>query len=370
MLSLFISDGSFGRRENEMLRRLEIGLLDEGVRVVHAVPASIAEGLGDDLTEHIVFPDAGPRLMRPFRLKRLVDQISGALPAGEVDVVHAWGGKCWVAARELAIATGAALIPEVWSGRAIDRATRFEAESARVSKGTIRGAWSVPGPAVLKAMRRHHPTWPLHACTWGVLPPEHHHHPSRDDGRPIAIAIVATGVSRRAVTVMLEGLAQAIGERTDVLIFLDEAPVARHPAVWRLIQSLKLTDRLSVVADLESRRAPTLDLDILAVPEALGEHRTIVLDAMAARCAVVAQTDPLCDYLVEGETAKLIADPTAKRWQDIFESLIADRASREALGQSASRYVARERLAHAQVEQLLSAYRAIAAAEPIPFGGE
>lgn len=367
MLVLFISDGSFGRRENEMLRRLEIGLLDEGVRVLHAVPQSIAADLGDDLTEHIIFPDAGPRLMRPFRIRRLVDELAASLPAStDVDIVHAWGGRCWTAARELAIASGATLAVEVWSGRSLDRAQTFEVETSRVAKSGLRGFWSVPSQAMLRALRKSHPTWPVHLCQWGTLPPDAHRKP-RDPSRPITIGVIATGVGRRQVSIMLEGLAKSIGDRTDVLIFLDEAPVSRNASIWRLIRSLNLGNRLSVISDLESRRAPTRELDVLAIPESLGEHRTIILDAMASRCTVIAQADPLCDYLIDNETAIVITDPTASRWQAVFDKVLTDADFRDNLGHSAARYVARERAAHAHVESLLAAYRAVAARDAIPF---
>jgi hypothetical protein len=111
MRILIIADDSFASRERAMLRRLEVGLADEGVRVVHAVPRSALRWHGAELSAQTVpYESRGMAISRPWRVRRLVETTrtlhNGDNPA--FDLVHAFGHECWAFAAEVARQAGAA----------------------------------------------------------------------------------------------------------------------------------------------------------------------------------------------------------------------------------------------------------------------
>ncbi|MEZ6233084.1 MAG: hypothetical protein R3B68_02735 [Phycisphaerales bacterium] len=60
--------------------------------------------------------------------------------------------------------------------------------------------------------------------------------------------------------------------------------------LWKVLQA-RNDGAASLIENVEANRALVLYGDVLLVPEALGERRTIVLDAMGAGMAVLAAAD-------------------------------------------------------------------------------
>lgn len=132
MRVLIIADASFHAREREMLSRLEVGLVNEGVRVVQAVPRSVADrdpGAGQDgvFARSLVYDDRGPALLRRLRDRTFAAEVARLRePEDErpVEVVHVFGEGAWETAAGVAGALGSALAVEVWSAALIGRAAR------------------------------------------------------------------------------------------------------------------------------------------------------------------------------------------------------------------------------------------------------
>ena len=57
MRALILADRSFAARERDMLTRVQVGLIDEGVRVVEAIPSDVADPDANPLIPTIPYSD-------------------------------------------------------------------------------------------------------------------------------------------------------------------------------------------------------------------------------------------------------------------------------------------------------------------------
>lgn len=77
--------------------------------------------------------------------------------------------------------------------------------------------------------------------------------------------------------------------------------------------------------------------DLLLLCKALGEQRTVVLDAMAHSMVVLSAEDRFSDCLRDGLTARLIKSPGAREWGSAVARAINDiTASRDSARPPAS----------------------------------
>ncbi len=380
MRVVILADSSFARREQALLSLLQIGLADEGVRVVHAIPAS-AEDIPAPLYSTLVrYEDLGFAFSRPARVRRLVRALAGALegddePAAWLDVVHAFGARAWLIALELGRQTGAPVALDVSSAVDVHGAGRLLAHQAAPTPTLL-----APDEAVRRALSRAVVSAHIALTPWAVPTPVGPR-PAYIPGRALALSILASGDDPGAVLPVLDALARVTQRRPDTLIFLSAEAVQRADAwasgwsvgwagsggsgaVWRRAGRLQLADRLSLVADMEGRRDPILQTDILIQPEALGRHHSLTLAAMAAGVVIVAATDPLVEYLIDGRTARLVSARTADAWEAALVPFISDPGAAQALATSARQYVLDERSASAYVASVLSAYQSMAASLP------
>jgi hypothetical protein len=363
MRVLFVSDRSFSDREHGMLRRLEIGLLDEGAQLVRAMPASREDADDTQLTRVVTFPDVGPRLMRPFRIAQMLERLAplsrDPSKPPSFDIVHAWGDRCWVLARELASMTDAELVIEVWSKRSLDRIRAFERSAAQLATMGRAAAWSA-ADQVLADRARKLASWPVHANPWGVHVPVTPRKPT-EANEPTPIVVLPEGHDQNATVALLRGLAQAMkdqpGERP--LILLGEAAVRGTRTVWKAVESLGLADITTVLADGENRREPVLLAEILALPEACGEHRSIALEAMAAGQVVMPLRDPLVEYYRHDRTCFTVDAATPHCWELAFRELLHDPAKRRRIGLGARTWIEKHRRVHPHVTSLLTMYETL-----------
>lgn len=386
MRLLFVLDRSFAQREHALVRRVEVGLLDEGVRLTRCVPHACALQLPSGLIPQATYADTGPKIALPWRADRLYRDLhclgGDSGPAEDEslhDAVHAWGGTCWDLAAEIAEADGADLAVEVFSASGIERARRFERRWQSVLPEPGRCAFSVPTDGLRQAAERAGIRWPVRVCPWGVFVPELVK-PARRPGAPVSVCVVggaevgggsgADGESdapaaEASTVALLEGIAEltrrreslesaGAGTLPEVLVFLDERLVARSPSVWRYVQRLDLTSCVSVVADLEGRREPVLRADLLALPEPTGVQRSILLDAMAAGVTVLCAADDMNPHAQHLSTAWVVAEPRARLWCDALERLLSDLELSRGLAEAGRQYVATHCLASAHAKAVLA----------------
>lgn len=373
MRALLLADRSFAMRERDMISRLEVGLADEGVRVWTALPEGSPSRGQHPLTTSVSYADQRGLTTLRGRATALVRRVDPeALEREEdgprsLDVVHVFGDGAWGMGRLTALMTGATLLLEVWSAESVARASQMG------SPGTGRRREGWPTTALLAPDARTHqelgrlaPSLPRRLAAWGVHIADREPVLSSMESA-FAVSIVGPGRDPSGCVAALRALSDLKQRFPQMLIFLDAAYVRRRHAVWRDARAMGLLDRLSIVEDMEGRRELILNTDILLHPEATGEHRTALLDAMAAGMAVVAQEDPFVEALQDGRTCVSLAGTTASSWKSAIQRLLDAPDSARALGASAQDYIRRERLASGQVRAALAAYEWGAGAEPLPF---
>lgn len=137
MRVLLLADNSFASRERTMIARLEVGLADEGVRVIRATPQQPPpEAFDNPFLRWIRFPQPSSRYLAPIVARAMARDIEdakaqSAIDAEPIDIVHILGDDAWASGEALARMVGAATAYELWSETSLERALR----QARSLKG-------------------------------------------------------------------------------------------------------------------------------------------------------------------------------------------------------------------------------------------
>ncbi|MCA9310587.1 MAG: hypothetical protein KDA21_05225 [Phycisphaerales bacterium] len=372
MRVLLLSDRSFSNREHRLLRRLKVGLLDEGVQVVHGIPAESLKNEPSDLTQVIAWDDRGRYFTRRGQaawcvreLQRINLPESHQPTPGPIDVVEVWGDTAWPMVLEVAVQTEAVVLFHVWRSRSVGLVQKLE-RLAEQHHPDLRAVWVTPDQTTSEQVRTVSRRWPVRAIEWGVHAPATPRPFPRDDAT-LSACIMASGDDPEACCRCLEGIAPVVtGMQGEFLLFLDAAAVERHPRVWKAAESAGLLDRLSVVADVESRRDLVLRADLLLIPEVLRSHRSILLDAMATGMAVLTPETPDIDA-INDDTALRLTSTAPGAWEEALRRLVDHRADADQLTRSAHAWVKGHRRVHEQVRRTLETYDAMFAQEPLEF---
>jgi glycosyltransferase involved in cell wall biosynthesis len=208
----------------------------------------------------------------------------------------------------------------------------------------------------------------VRAAHWGIYAEEHDIHRRRPEA-PIGVSIVCSGQDEASLRPVLDALAACVRLEENILIFLDDTAVENHLSVWKHAERLGLLDHLSIIADMESRRELVLETDVLVLPEALGEVRSIVLDAMACGIVVVALADPFIEVTATPDLALLVDAPTEDAWLAALKRVTSDPDEMARIGARARERVITDRPAHRQVDAILAAYRELTDNPSIAFPG-
>lgn len=369
MRVLLLSDRSFATREHAMLRRLEIGLIDEGLRIVRASPLDSFAEPSTGLAGVLSYNDRAWRFIMPAPDRTLARDLE-ALPLdarsdadedpdSPIDLIHAFGDQAASIALDLTASLQCDVLIEVWSAALCAQMAAIERRGRGFETSGENAVWLAPDAAMLDAAIRSATRWPALPSRWGVHAPSTNR-PPRSAQAPIAFGVLSSGLDPQGLMSFLEGLARAAADEENILVFLDAAGVDRHPAVWRRVGELGLYDRLSVIADMESRRELILQADVLVQPESRGEHRTVVLEAMASGVAVLARADPLVECL-HAPQAIIVLDNSPAAWEHSLRTLLGNLDSLRSVGAAASAYTRESRSAHLQVTATLDAYRTLCA---------
>lgn len=352
-----------------MLQRLEVGLADEGVRVVHALPQQMAldeQSSGGGLYSTIVGYEAGGfAISRRLRAARLLDAIQDKLdlPERKIDIVHAFGLEPWYLGLELARMSAAGVLLELSDASAIASAAALA--SRRV--GVRTPEFSVPEPALRRALRKRAHNAHVHITPWGVHAPATAPTRSRPKDRPLAVGMMSDGRDAQGVLLALAGLKECMRSRGEYLVFAGTGPLkyGRDPAVWTAARELDMVDRISLIPEIEARREPMMQMDVLVLPEASGRQRTLTLDAMAHGVNIVAARDELIEAILPDQTATVVTTPSASAWTEAFTRLLDDRAYAQSVQIAAHQFVRTQRSGSGQIAAVLTSYNAMVAAAQV-----
>ncbi|MDX9912019.1 MAG: glycosyltransferase [Phycisphaerales bacterium] len=360
MRVLIMADPVFASREHVLLRRLEIGLADEGVGVVHALPESVvAQADAPVFARVLAYEGDGFPFTRGSRASRLRAQLEGD---GEpITLVHAFGGRAWAMASEVARQAKAGLVLEIWRTGLSHRAASVSASKHRPEPMALLSA----DESITHALVESGVSARIFASPWGVhAPPE----PRRlfEPGRLPAIVICGSGRDGRGYASAMAALAHAAEKGHEFAVFAD-AMAAHRAGLWPLAQKLGLADRLSLIEDVEPRRDLLLKCDVIMQPEALGEQRSLVLDAMGAGMVVLAAPQDHSATLIDGVTARLLPPGDLPAWQRAVLDVLGDPAGAAQLGRRAHAFVREKHRPSTHVSAVLEAYRWLTASDPLPM---
>ncbi|MDX2146696.1 MAG: glycosyltransferase [Planctomycetota bacterium] len=348
MRTLILTDAIFATLERAMLARVEIGLADEGVAVVHAAPSAVGDR-ARDLAESSVFArflmyDSSPvPWTKGLTASRLLE---AAREQGDdaFDVVHVFGGGAWDLGRRVAAMTNAGLVLEVWRSGLVPRARALRGPSGRVALHT-------PDPAIAKLLVGS--LNPARVVRWGVhaepVPPRR----SRDHA-PCAI-MIGSGHDVLGIRSLLRGYALVLSKHPELRVFAD-ATLFRRSRSWRDARALKLLPSLSLVDELETRRDLIMQADLLLVPESLGEHRSVVLEAMSCGQLVIAQRDPAASDLLDRVTCLVIPSPAPEAWEAAIAAALRDQDLAQRIARGGYEHVRQHHRVSDQIAETLETY--------------
>lgn len=378
-----ITDRPFGAREQAMLSRLEVGLTHEGVRVVRAWPGSAPAGAPRSaFASAVAYADEGLRFTLPLRAAALAQALEQANPATSterpIDLVHAFGEGCWDIASHAAELLDAPLVLEVWSPAAANAAARIVRRvgspansDARAGAPAITRALLASDATLAEACARAIPGAPVRIAPWGVHASEEPRPPwtGRDPALAVAAIVIGSGADERACAGALTGLAGACEADPRLTLFVDAAIVRRRRSLWRSIKSAGALGRFSLVEGLEARRDLTVRADLLIQPEALGERRSVTLDALASGLLVLARRDAGVPALSgeAGSPAALVEAPSAEAWRHAALAVLRDPSRADEMRRAGAEWAAAHAAASAHVRATLDAYEWIVGAGALPF---
>ncbi|MEM0983230.1 MAG: glycosyltransferase [Planctomycetota bacterium] len=359
MRVLHLCDELFFLRESSLLRRLRVGLVDEGIRLATAVPERVGERTEDLLSGPIVtYGRDRLALGRGLRQRRLVDQICQSAGWDEgPDVIHCFGGGSWALGEQLARQESAVLVLELWRRGLSHRVRAIRGLQSRGEGDgpVLLAPWkSIEAEAKedLRSLTIRHNPWGVHTSPKVA---------ARAEAGKTRSVILAGG--RHSATRLLKafrGCAELIEKGMDLIVFADALGTS-SAGLWKLATKLGLTDRLSVIADLEVDRTLPLAADALVYAGNPGEVRTLLLDAMATGLPVVAGEDPWNEALLDRRTAFLVPEPERDGWREPLETALEDKPLREEICRSAAEWVKKNNRTSACVATLLDVYETAAA---------
>jgi len=354
MRILILADEFFAAREQALLLRLEVGLADEGVRVLHAIPSAARSYAPGELVSRVVVynPPRWQFAVGPTARRLLRDATNITEEPGHgLDIIHAMGGSSWTLAAHLAREARIPVVFEVWRSGLSERARAIARDSS------VQSLFISPDPSIERELRLASlPSAMIRLIPWGVHP-SLDPRPPRAPDRPFSAMLVGTGRDSNAFARVLDALASIV--RAYPLMVFCDADAARRASVFHRAKKLDILKHISLIAELEGRRDLLLAGDLLLQPEARGEQRSVTLDAMAHGMVVVAAADPKVSYLVDGLSAICVSPDAPDAWSSAIRKLLDTPALADALAASALQFVRQQRRAYDQVRAVLEAYASL-----------
>jgi len=370
MRVLILADRPFAAHERDMLTRVQVGLIDEGARVIEALPTDVADPDANPLIPTIAYSDQTAILASRARTRRILRGLQAIdpplappdNPAMLVDVIHVFGAAAWPVAVSVASVTGASVAAEC-SRDADIRHMRALEKTASTGDLTATGVWIAANAQLGKTIESVNPAWPVVVAAWGTHTQDRPPRVPRST-TPMSISMIATGDEPASINGLLVALSTCPHLPEDAMIFADATAFERHPALWRRARDLGLLARMSLIDRMEARRDLVLQTDILVVPEATGQTRSIILDAMASEMAILARADPQVEATSAPGVAVLAPAGTVDAWSDALTRLLANADHRARMGRAARAFVVANRPVYKQIEAILGAY-ALVRHEPV-----
>jgi len=324
----------------------------------------------------VTYADAGLPLTLGFRagtLARELEQnaqseggragvrslVAGAARA--IDVVHCFGVDSMKFGLRLARQCGSAALIELWTREHIGLAAKLLRRSGLGGRVLC----VAPDEKLLAVARTQLGEKRVELAPWGVHVAESPRRARREKD-PISIMFVLSGerAGRTALGALqargaLEGLAQFARTGREVLAFV-EASAAEGFPLTKWASELGLNGAISIIPGLESRRDLLVQADVLLVPQSLGEHRTLLLDALSAQMGVLMLADPFVEAAAEAHGVRVLPDSRPQTWSDTLARWANDEQDNAARAQRGRAHVMQRRPGFAHPVAVVRAYARIA----------
>lgn len=356
MHALILVDPDLAERERSILDRLEIGLVDEGLRVTHVLPGDEAHADEHGVYARVIVGPPrlwfrGPKGQAAWIAKRLETE-----PAPEL--IHVLGDRLWPFGMALSHLYECPLALELWSTRSVEQASQLD-----MSEPTA------PGLLAADAALFEHATSlglgsRVRLAPWGVRA-EGEPTDILPEGRAPAIVLLGTGRDPETIRNALRQMGPALASRRDVELFMD-APSAAGRDVWHAAKEAGLQDRLSIIARIERARELILHADMLIYPESPGEQRSLLLEAMGRGLAVIASRDE-ANSLISPDRCGVVDPREPAALGTALDRLLSNPVEARSLGRSAWAFIKAERRASAHVTAVLDAYEWLTGQNSLPF---
>ena len=175
-------------------------------------------------------------------------------------------------------------------------------------------------------------------------------------------------LSNRTTYEALLRACKMIAERGhEFLLFAYDQGSAEYP-IWLMAEKLGLLDRMSFVP-FQQEAEPLLlhgDLYIHIIPTARVQYRS--LEAMGRGLAIVTCANHGADYLIDGQTCRIVGPQTAEAWRDALLELILDRPKAATIARRAQQFVRERHSIERTLEQFGSICRQVAGMS-LPLSG-
>lgn len=355
MRVLILVDSRFAVHERALIERVLVGLADEGIRAQIVLPKGRdLEDFGFDLLcEPIWYADRGLSLTRSIRATQVARQIAqgSETMTGLIDIVHVFGGGAWAMGRELARILGAGMVFEVWRAGLIDSAKSLHLDDSDKAIFTVPERPFEDG--LSKAGLGHR----VQLARWGaqVLAEST---PILNPQKTKSIVLMSSGRQKDQCIAAFEGIADAIEDRPDVMVFAN-LEVVQRAGLWSRVVSRKIDDRFTIIDRSEDRRDLLLRCDVLVYPDTLHEERTLLLDAMAVGMSIIAGNDEYIAPIQDSSGVVIVERPVRSEWAAKLNECLDDPQGARDAGLKARAYVTQHRRASMYMESILDAYQGL-----------
>lgn len=328
--ALLVIDDDVLLRMGVVIRHLCVGMIDEAVQMTilsRSTPSAAGESIGPS---RILTQARGwlPWSRRPSS-EVLIEMMGGSRP----HVVHCLSCELAHWAAEWAVAWNAALIVHLTDLRDV----RGFGDLGAFANLTAIAATGV----IERALLREHPEMQGRVNTVPPGIPSHDEIVCYDQPDQVPAVIVTCPLEHGSgLEIALKALHAISQTGQEVHLFVLSDGHA-EPAFRRQLDRYRIRSLVTFagsIHDAESFRIAMAASDLYLLPVAPERYGANVLMAMATGLAVIAPTETVEDYLVDGQTARLF-DPRPGDLAEKWLSLLQDRAEARRLAQGALDYV-------------------------------
>ncbi len=362
MRVLILVDARFALHERALVERVLVGLADEGIAAQVVLPKDrrLEEKGFDLLCEPIWYADRGLAFTRHIRANQVARQVTrdSDSPAGEIDIVHVFGGSAWSMGRELARVLDAGMVFELWRAGLIDSAKSLHLDASD------RALFLVPERPFEAGLTKGGLGQRVHLAQWGAqvpAEPAQIFHPDKNS----SIVLMSSGRQKEQCIAAFEGIADAIESHRQVMVFAN-LEVVQRADLWERVQNRKLEDRFTIIDRSEDRRDLLLRCDMMVYPDTLHEERTLLLDAMGIGMAIIAGNDEHIAPIQESAGISIVDRPSRSSWAAKIGQALGDPQATRKAGLASREYVTRHRRVGMYIASILDAYRMLVGEEEIP----